>query len=217
MTSRERRMDRADRLMQRDLEEVGAELRRARLRAGLSLKTVAAAMGSTPSTVLRDEMARSAGLPPATLARHAAAVGLRARLRVFPEGAAIHDAGQVALIRDLRARIGHPEAWAFEVPIPIPGDRRAFDAVLTYPEGRIGLEFYTRLADAQAQLRQARLKQRDAGLERLVIVVRASSTNRRLLREGLAAVLEECPGGTRHTMASLAAARLPAANGVILL
>jgi ribosome-binding protein aMBF1 (putative translation factor) len=58
MTSRERRMDRADRLMQRDLEEVGAELRRARLRAGLSLKTVAAAMGSTPSTVLRDEMAR---------------------------------------------------------------------------------------------------------------------------------------------------------------
>jgi transcriptional regulator with XRE-family HTH domain len=203
--------------MQRDLDEAGAELRRARLRAGLSLKTVAAAMGASPSTVLRGEMARSDGMPPATLARQAAAVGLRARIRVFPEGPAIHDAGQVALIRRFRARIGRPEAWAFEVPIPIAGDRRAFDAVLTYPDGKVGVEFYTRLSDVQAQLRQAHLKQRDAGLERLVIVVRGSSTNRRLLREGMAAVTQSCPGTTRQTMASLSAGRLPGANGVILL
>jgi hypothetical protein len=136
---------------------------------------------------------------------------------VYPEGAAIRDAAQIALIRRLRDRLGHKVAWAFEVPIPIAGDLRAFDAVLTVADGRVGLEFYTRLADVQAQLRQVHLKQRDAGLERVVVVLRATVANRRAIRAAGPAIIDLFPGSTRRVMAALEQGRLPETNGFVLL
>lgn len=150
------------------------------------------------------------------LARHAAAVGLRARIRLYPGDGPLRDAGQVALIRRFRERIGQVGRWAFEVPIPLPGDQRALDAVLTVAGGGIGLEFYTRLADAQAQLRSAHLKQRDAGLDRMIIVVKATHANRRALREAGPAIADTFPATTRRLLAALAAGEMPPTNGVIL-
>jgi transcriptional regulator with XRE-family HTH domain len=217
MANRERRMDRATRLVERDLRDVATELHQARLRAGLTLQAVADAMGASPSTVLRNERGRAIGVTPMVLARHAAAVGMRARVRVYPDGAPIRDAAQLALIRQLRQRLGPRARWAFEVPIPLAGDQRAFDAVLTVEGGRVGLEFYTRLADAQAQLRQAHLKQRDAGLDRLVIVLKATSANRRALREAEPVLVDVFPSGTRRILGRLEEGQLPEANGVVLL
>ena len=53
------------------------------------------------------------------LARHAAAVGMRVRIKVYPGDDPLRDIGQVELIRRFRLRIraGH---WQFEVPFPIP-------------------------------------------------------------------------------------------------
>jgi hypothetical protein len=150
------------------------------------------------------------------LARHAAVVGLRARIRLYPGDGAVRDAGQVALIRRFRERIGPAGQWAFEVPIPRPGDQRALDAVLTVPDGRIGLEFDVRLADCQAQLRAAHLKQRDAELDRMIIVVKATHANRRALRESAPAIADAFPGTTRKLLAALAAGELPSTNGVVL-
>jgi len=154
-------------------------------------------------------------MPPILLARHAAVVGLRARIRLYPEGDAVRDAGQVALIRRFREEVGEQGNWAFEVPIPRPGDQRALDAVLTVDGGRIGLEFYTRLADVQAQLRAANLKKRDAELDCLVVVVLATRANRRALR-GAGSVLVDFPGSGRRLLATLAAGEVPATDGVIL-
>lgn len=148
------------------------------------------------------------------LARHAAVVGLRARIKLYPEGQALQDAGQVALIRRFRDQVGEQGKWAFEVPVPRPGDMRALDAVLTLSGGRIGLEFYTRLADVQAQLRAASLKKRDAELDRLVVVVQATRANRGALREA-GTVLAEFPGSGRRLLSALAAGELPPADGVI--
>jgi hypothetical protein len=150
------------------------------------------------------------------LARHAAVVGMRARIKLYPGDGAVRDAGQVALIRRFRERIGQAGRWAFEVPIPRPGDQRALDAVLTVPGGRIGLEFYVRLADCQAQLRAAHLKQRDAELDRLMVVVKATHANRRALRESASAIADSFPGTTRRLLATLAAGELPLTNGVIV-
>ena len=149
------------------------------------------------------------------LARHAAVVGLRARIRLYPEGEAIRDAGQVALIRRFRERIGDPGRWAFEVPIPQSGDRRALDAVLTLSGGRIGLEFYTRLADVQAQLRAANLKKRDAQLDRMLVVVLATRANRRVLKQAGSA-LAAFPASSRRLLRTLAAGEVPATDGVIV-
>ncbi|MGH2391959.1 MAG: hypothetical protein ACRDGH_00485 [Candidatus Limnocylindria bacterium] len=154
-------------------------------------------------------------MPPILLARHAAVVGLRARIKLYPEGDAVRDAGQVALIRRFREEVGEYGKWAFEVPIPRSGDQRALDAVLTVAGGRIGLEFYTRLADVQAQLRAANLKKRDAELDRLVVVVQATRGNRRALREA-GSVLVDFPGSGPRLLTALAAGDVPATDGVIL-
>ena len=216
MANRERRLQRAEWQVSRDVTEAASELRRARVRAGLTIREVASVVGLSRTTVQRAEWGRLPGPTPRALARHAAAVGLRARIKLYPEGEAIRDAGQVALIRRFRERVGEPGSWAFEVPIPLSGDQRALDAVLTLNAGRIGLEFYTRLADAQAQLRAANLKQRDAELDRMIIVVKATHANRRALQEAGPALAANFPGSTRRLLAALAAGELPPANGVIL-
>lgn len=217
MPNRERRLDQASWLMARDLRIAGEELRRARRAAGLTLQQVAGALGVARSTTMRIERGQDPGVHTHLLARHAAAVGLRVRINVFPAGAPLHDAGQLALIRRFRGRIGDIGQWEVEVPIPIPGDRKAIDAVLTLPTGRIGLEFVTRLTDAQLQIRSATLKRRDAGLDRMVLVVQATTANRRALRALLPAVEGAFPLETRTILHDLERSRMPASDGIILL
>jgi transcriptional regulator with XRE-family HTH domain len=212
--NREQRLARAAWWMGRDLDDAASELRQARRRAGLTAQAVASVLGVSHPTVLRNERGYR-GMPPILLARHAAVVGLRVRIKLYPQGEAVRDAGQVALIRRFREEVGEHGKWAFEVPIPRSGDLRALDAVLTVAGGRIGLEFYTRLADVQAQLRAANLKKRDAELDRLVVVVQATRANRRALREA-GTVLVDFPGSGRRLLATLAAGEVPATDGVIL-
>jgi transcriptional regulator with XRE-family HTH domain len=214
MPNREQRLARAASWMGRDLDDAASELRQARRRAGLTAQAVASVLGVSHPTVLRNERGYR-GMPPILLAKHAAVVGLRVRIKLYPDGEAVRDAGRVALIRRFREEMGEHGKWAFEVPIPRSGDQRALDAVLTVAGGRIGLEFYTRLADVQAQLRAANLKKRDAELDRLVVVVQATRANRRALREA-GTVLVDFPGSGRRLLATLAAAEVPATDGVIL-
>jgi hypothetical protein len=171
-------------------------------------------LGVSHATVLRNERGYR-GVPPTLLAKHAAAVGLRVRIKLYPEGEPIRDAGQVALIRRFREHVGERGRWTFEVPIPLPGDQRALDAVLTLPAGRIGMEFYTRLADVQAQLRTANLKKRDADLDRLVVVIQATRANRRAVREA-GSVMADFPGSGRRLLTALVAGEMPTADGIII-
>jgi transcriptional regulator with XRE-family HTH domain len=214
MANRERRLTRATWLIRRDLDDAGRELRDARRRAGLTQQVVASAIGVSHQTVLRNERGSSGASIPA-LARHAAVVGLRVRIRLYPEGEALRDAGQVALIRRFREEVGDVGLWSFEVPIPQSGDQRAFDAVVQLGGGQVGLEFYTRLADAQAQLRAANLKKRDANLGRLVIVVQSTRTNRRALAQA-GTVLADFPGRSGRLLAALKGGEMPGTDGVIL-
>jgi hypothetical protein len=198
------------------MADVADELRRARLHAGLTLGDVAAAVRVGRSTIHRNESAPPPWPKPPILARHAAVVGLQIRLKVYPGDDPIRDMGQVRLIARFRKRIGSPGTWAFEVPIPHPFDQRALDALLTLPDGSIGLEFHTRLADVQEQLRRAQLKKRDAGLDRMLLVVQATHANRRAIRAAAPALAEGFPVATRGLLADLTAGRTPATDGVII-
>jgi hypothetical protein len=154
------------------------------------------------------------------LARHAEAVGLRARILLFPADDPIHDAPQVRLIRDFRSLIGTALTMDLERPVitsPGSGDRRAFDAVIRLPSCDCGVECYTRFHDCQAQLRSAHLKQRDAGLQRLIIVVRATRANRTAIASASDLIALNYPLGTRSVMAALRAGRDPGANGLVLI
>lgn len=200
---------------QRLQAEVGAELRNARLARGLSQADLARALHTSRFHVSRLERGAIANMGVADLARHGAAVGLRFHARFYPEGGGLRDAAQLDLLRRFRARIGDRWSWQLEAPLNIPGDLRAFDALLANGDIRVLVEAITRLRDAQAQLRSAALKQRDARAHRLVVLISATHHNRLTLAS--AGGILEFPLSTRATLASLAAGRDPGDNGIILL
>lgn len=208
----------AARVRGRDLRvNLGAEIRRARLAAGLRLADVGRAIGRSGSWVSRAErgLVRGIGLEELTVV--GAAVGVRVWAAAYAGERAIADAPQLALLRRFRARVGEMWQWKFEVVVPIAGDRRAADAVLYGATVRILVEAFTRLADAQAQLRSVQAKARDLGIERVVIVIAATNANRRALGMANDAVAANFPLGTRKVLAALAAGRDPGANGIVVI
>jgi len=218
VANRERRIERAEWLIQRDLREVADDLRSARLAAGLTLREVARALGVAPSTVLSWERARPPGARPEQIARHAAAVGLRARIKAYPDGDAIRDAPSARMISAFRSRLPLGHRFRPEVPVSsTPGDMRAWDGVLDLPGCTCGLEFVTRFHDCQAQLRAFELKLRDGSVDRLIIVVMATHANRRALSAARDIVAAAFPLATRQVMAALTAGRDPGGNGIVLL
>ncbi len=101
--------------------------------------------------------------------------------------------------------------------VPIAQDLRAADAVIQSGTVRIMVEAFTRLADAQAQLRAVHVKARDMGIGRVVIVVAATKANRRALAEAASVLAADFPLGTKATLAALTAGRDPGANGVVVI
>lgn len=155
-------------------------------------------------------------LPLTGAARILAAAGLDLSVRVYPGGAPIRDIGQVKLLARLRVEI-HPRLrWRTEVPMPIVGDQRAFDAVVDGDGVRLAIECVTRLEDAQATERAINGKQRDATIPRLLLVLAATRHNRAAL--AAAPTLRAAfPLGNRAVLAALRAGRQPVANGLIFL
>lgn len=220
MTSRERRSSRAAWLIRRDMTKVGEDLRQSRLRAGLTLERVGGAIGVSLATIWRTERGIGPGPRPDVLARHADAVGLRARVMLYPADDPLHDAPQLRLIRDFRREIGDALPMNLERPVvtaPGSGDRRAFDAIIRLPSCECGVECYTRFHDCQAQLRDALLKHRDAGLARLLIVVRGSRANRRAVAAAADLIRLDFPLGTRAVLSALRSGRDPGANGLVFI
>jgi hypothetical protein len=68
-----------------------------------------------------------------------------------------------------------------EVPLPTPGDRRAFDAVIGGAGETIAVEAETRFRDLQAVRRRIAAKCRDANVSRVILLVLDSRTNRAVL------------------------------------
>ncbi len=125
-----------------------------------------------------------AGMRPTTIhefARMGAAVGLDVRLRAYLAGDPIRDAGQQRLLGRLRSRVDPRLGWGSEVPLPIDGDRRAWDAVIRGIRWLAGVEAETVLDDLQAVERRVALKQRDGGVDYVILLVADTRRNRRAL------------------------------------
>lgn len=218
MPSRERRMDLAGRMLQRQLDDLGDDYRQARLRAGLTLASVGAAIRVSPSTVLRHEQGLLRGADLGVLARQGAAVGLRLTIKAYPAGPPLRDAPQLALIRRFQERVSPGGwRWRFEVELRIARDRRALDGTMSRPDCVCGVEFFTRFHDCQAQLRAVHLKQRDAGMDRMIVVVAATPRNREGLRAASHVAGADFPLGTRAVLHALQLGRDPGANGIVLI
>jgi transcriptional regulator with XRE-family HTH domain len=198
------------------ISALGDDLRDARIVRGLRQADVARAAKSSHAHVSRLE--RGVGvIGVADLSRHGAVVGLRLHARFYPTGGGLRDAAQLDLIRRFRARIGDRWRWQLEVPLDLPGDLRAFDAVLGKEDLRIAVEAITRLSDAQAQLRTASLKQREGQVRRLILLISGTHHNRRALATAAEVLATAFPLSTRATLAALAQGHDPGDNGIVLL
>lgn len=171
MSTRERRLDRGRRHSRRSLSAIGEELRETRIQAALTQRELSAAVGISSSEISRIERGESHHVAYETLVAIGAALGLDVPLRVYPNGDAVRDAAQLALLARFRMLMPADLRHRTEVPLGIPGDRRAWDDVIDGPGWSLPVEAETRLRDVQALHRKIALKCRDAGVDRVLLLV----------------------------------------------
>ena len=223
MPSRERPVDRGDRIASGDLGRACTELRQARVAAGLSVAAVGHAAGLSPSEVSRIERGRVPNVSHRRLACIGAAVGLDVRVRVYPGPDPIRDVAQVRLLERLRARLAAGLGFRTEVPLPIAGDQRAWDGWIEGLQGEPGasrgmpVEAETRISDLQAQLRRLTLKMRDGHADHVLLVIADTPANRAAIAAGGALISERFPVSPRRALAAIGTGRHPSGSAIIFL
>ena len=196
---------------------LGGEIREARLAAGLSQRQAGAAVGMSDSQFGRIERAEIPGLTFEQASRAAAAVGLKLVARGYPDGDAVRDAGQLRLLDRFRTRLPPGVHCQVEVPLPIAGDRRAWDAVLSIGATRIGIEAETRLRDVQATIRKLELKRRDGAVDLVVLLVADTVWNRRAIAQHRPALRTALPLDGYAILRALRSVRSPGESGIVIL
>ena len=199
------------------IRRAGQELRQARTDRGLSLAVTGRAAGLSVSQVSRIERGLVGHVPVRDLARLHAVVGLELSLKSYPSGQPIRDVAHVALLDELRKGLHRSLRWTVEVPLPIPGDRRSWDALIRGATWRYGVEAETAPRDAQALARRMQLKQRDGQVDGVLLVLRRTSQTRRFLSAAgeLLGSLFPVDGARAHEL--LRAGVDPGGNAMILL
>jgi hypothetical protein len=202
------------------LRRLGREHRDARVAAGLSLRACAAASGASYPQLLRFERGELVRLNVPDVGAWCSVVGLDLAVRAYPAGDPVRDSAQLALLERLRVRLHPALRWRIEVPLPVEGDRRAWDAEIRRvdpPRWRARVEAETRITDGQALERKLGLKVRDDPEGHIVLLVADTRTNRRALlalRPGLRGML---PGSAREVLTALGAGREPPASAILVM
>ena len=173
-------------------------------------------MGVSLETLIRLERGDPATMTIDLVARVAAVLGLELAASLHPDGDPVRDRGQLALIERLRARVPNVPRWRAEVPMPIPGDLRSGDAVITISEGDILVEAETRLNDLQAIERKGAAKARDLGAIRFVLLVADTRHNRHVIRDH-PELTQRFPIDTRTCLAGLARGEDPGGDALVIL
>lgn len=217
MSTRTRATDEARRTWARAARELGDELRTGRHVLGVTQARLARAIGVSQAEISRREAGHSSGLMGEALAVHAAAVGMRLSVKLWPAGGGIRDAAQVRHVAAFVGRVGRLWNVSLEAPIQLPGDLRAVDVLLARGDVRVAVEVITRLADLQAQVRAAQTKARDIQATRLMLVVAGTHANRRALAGARSTLVTAFDHDTRRIIVELAAGRDPGRDGIVVL
>jgi transcriptional regulator with XRE-family HTH domain len=215
--TKERSLDAGTQRARSILRDLGVELRRARIDHGLSQGVVGAAARVSRSQVSRLELGQAPAASILELSRLLAVVGLELGARAYPGGSPIRDRAQLALLARFRAGLGPSVAQRFEVPLPLPGDARAWDLVLSVGTAQFAVEAETRPRDVQAMQRRIALKRRDdPGISAVVLLLADTRHNRLVLREHGPALLVDFPVPGSAMTTALAEGRDPGGSGIVL-
>ncbi len=194
---------------------IGEELRTARVGAGLTQLDVGGAVGLSHAQIGRIERGLVPGVSFESIVAIAMVVGLKVSLRVYPGDDAIRDAPQLAILRRFRALISPAIRHRTEVPLGIPGDRRAWDEVMLGDGWSMPVEAETRVGDTQALRRKLALKCRDGQVPSILLVVNDTAHNRRAVEAAAADFVEAFPVSARRALAALRRGERPSGGAIV--
>jgi len=217
VATRETRLQRGRRSGEAAVDTAVRTLRDERIGLEVSQRFLAGQLGCSQSEYSRLE----SGAQPETvrlvrLAEVAALLGLELSLGLHPAGHPIRDKGQLALIRRFRAELPAAFDVRAEVPFPAPGDPRVWDLVLRLDDVLIGVEAETRVRDMQALVRRMRGRERDGGVDVVLLVLSDSRLNRRLVGELRTALGEGWESSQRRVFGALRTGQVAPGSGVQL-
>jgi transcriptional regulator with XRE-family HTH domain len=196
------------------------ELRNARQDLGLGQPELASALGYSQSRLWRFESER-VDATIVQLSEIASVLGLELSIGLHQVGDPIRDAGQQALGR--RFDVIPAAAWrsTAETLLPNPGDRRSWDRLLrltTSPTRHlVGADLETRIRDIQALVRRTRERERDGGVDAILLVLSDSATNRSLVGQLKEALGSDYATQPRAILASLRQGKPLPGSGLILI
>jgi transcriptional regulator with XRE-family HTH domain len=217
MATKERPADAGSRRARAILAELGRELHDARVEHGLSQRAVGIAAKISRSQMGRIERAEVPAVPLTELARLLAVVGLELSARAYPAGPPIRDAAHRVLLDRLKERVAPAVTWRFEVPLALPGDQRAWDAVMSIGVARVAVEAETRPRDVQALQRRLAAKRRDdPSISAVVLLLADTRHNRGLMREHGEALRADLPEPGTELLRALVDGREPGGSGIVL-
>jgi hypothetical protein len=133
------------------------------------------------------------------LSEMASILGLELSVSLHDIGDPIRDKGHQAVGRRFDAIPSSAWRSLAEVLLPNVGDRRSWDRVLRLlaePAQVGGVELETRIRDIQVLVRHTRERERDGGVDHILIVLSDSATNRTLigqLRDALGDAYQTAP------------------------
>lgn len=221
MATKETRLARGRRRARGQTARATAELREARILAGLSQGALAIELGLNPSNVWRLESGNVSDVTVRRLSEIASLLGLELGLQFYPIGDPVRDKGQLALGERFKALLSDRWRVTDETLLPGPGEQRAWDKLLrlidTSPPYLVGVDLETRIRDVQSVVRRTRGRERDGLVDAILIVVSNSTVNRRLVDELRRALGDGYLSATRGTVRALKAGESLPGGAVLLL
>jgi transcriptional regulator with XRE-family HTH domain len=216
MGTRERRIDVGAARGRALTATVLGELRNSRLDRGIGGTDIARQVGISPAQYSRIERGLTASLSIERASVLLATVGLELSVRAYPAGQPLRDATHAGLLSRFRAALHPSLRFLTEVPFPTPGDPRAWDAVVSGPGWRLGVEAETR-PRRHALERRLALKLRDGDVSSMSLLLLDTRHNRDFVRAHHEVLRERFPIPGRRSLELLHAGVDPGGCSVLLL
>lgn len=215
--TRETRVQRGRRRGEDLLRGLIGELRTARELAGVSQRTLASELSWSQSEVNRLDKFRFESVSLVRLCETGAVLGLDLSASFHPAGDAVRDRGH----QKVRGRVvgmvaSPPYAITHEAPFSGLEDIRCRDLLLRLDDFAVGIEIETRVRDVQACVRRIRARERQGGVDEVVVVLADTAHNRRIVTELREALGPRFATDPRQIVAALRGGRPVTGSGVIL-
>ena len=217
MPTCERRVDRGRARATSIVSRLVRELVDARRSLGMSQAELGRLVGwSQPDVSRFEHLQRLSTITFLDVGAVAAVLGKELGANLYLAGEPIRDSGHQALIGRFRSLVSEGWRVAAEVPLPLPGDRRAWDLLLRIPGQLVGIEAETRIRDIQELVRRIRERELEGGADIIVVVLAESAINRRLLPQLLESLGPMYGTSQRRLLKALRAGQPLPGSGVVL-